>query len=324
MTPGRTTLVQLDLPDASNGPDASLHICKPPATPIHTRKKRALQVTPSARSRQIQIRNLPQSVPQWASGPIPFPIPEASQAREPEQPNSSIEAAFETKAKKFSQAGRALAELENLVAGKVREWEQAGLVKALELGTEIHNVIKKYCKGLNINNKNTIDSNITNRAKGNTPSWAQVAASSNSKEAPKGGFTKAHPTRIFIRLPPEHKARTANPYATLQKLRAEIPADVSKGIRSVQPVPSGLAVTLDVNASTIDNLDAKGKIANIFEGADVELEQKWVVFIILEAPRSFRDYDGNWQQITEQQAKEEFRLQTGIPLLKFYWAKSQE
>jgi hypothetical protein len=117
-----------------------------------------------------------------------FPIPETIQAREPAQPNSSIEAAFEAKAKKFIQAGRALAELENLVAGKVREWEQAGLVEALELGTEIHNVIKKYCEGLNSSNKNTAGSNIPNGAKGNIQSWAQVAASTNSKEA---GPTKA-------------------------------------------------------------------------------------------------------------------------------------
>jgi hypothetical protein len=52
--------------------------------------------------------------------------------------------------------------------------------------------------------------------------------------------------------------------------------------------------------STIDNLDVKGKFANIFEGADVELEQKWAVFIIPEAPRYFRDYDGNWPQIIEK------------------------
>lgn len=331
MTTGCTTISHLDPPDAPDVSVASNNIDKILSTPIRAGKKRAWEATPPAPSRQKPSGGGPtKNLPQWTAGPIPFPVPKASKAAGQGQLGKSIRAAFETKAKKLSEAGMALAELDNYISSKIRDWEKAGLTEALGLGREISNVVKKYCENLNSSNRSNNCSNVTNNNKGSSQSWAHIAANTSDSEAQKSKKaesrkpTDAPTARVFVRLPQEHRARAADPYATLQKLRAELPESVSKGIKGVQAVPTGLAITLKDSDTSAACLEAKEKIESILEGAEVELEQKWAVFIIPDTPRSYKDYLGGWQQITEQQAKEEFKLQTGIQPLKLYWAKAQE
>jgi hypothetical protein len=155
MTTGRTTPVQMDFPDAPDGPDASTNTGQLPTTPTRPRKKRAREATSPALPRPKHSGELSKSPPSWTMSLNPTPTPEAREARELTQPNSIIRSAFEAKAKKISEAGQALTELEGYISGKVREWEEAGLTEALGLGTEINSVIRRYCENLNSNNKDS-------------------------------------------------------------------------------------------------------------------------------------------------------------------------
>ena len=82
-----------------------------------------------------------------------------------------------------------------------------------------------------------------------------MAASSNHEKAKsiRGIEPKEHvqvpPTRLFVRLPQEHRARAARPYTSLQKLRAELPASIGIGIKEVQAVPTGLTIISKDSAS---------------------------------------------------------------------------
>jgi hypothetical protein len=261
-------------------------------------KERAQEAASPAPLQPKHSGEISKSHPSWTTRLIPTPTPEAREARELIQPNSIIRSTFEAKAKKISEAGQALAELEGYISGKVREWEKVGLTEALGLGTEINSVIKRYCENFNSNNKDSAGDNSTNSGNGNAKSWAYVAISSSNGEAPKAkamGTTRAPPTsatRLFIWLPPEHVARTANPYATLQKLRTELPEGIGRGIRGIQAVPSGLAITTKDGVSPAYNLDIKRKIAVFFKEAEVEAEQKWAVYVIPDSPCSYRNYEG--------------------------------
>ena len=282
MTTGRTTLVQLDLSDAADGPDASINTGMPAETAVRARKKRAQEETPPAPSRQKCNGEPTKSLPVRTTSLIPFPISEAGEDRELTQLNTRIRSTFEAKAKRINEAGQALAELEGLVSGKVREWEKAGLVEALGLGTEINYVMNRHCKNFDSSNKSSAVSDVTNTSKENTKSWVHITASSSNCEAPKAKETKTSKASPTIQ----------------QKLRAN---------RGVQVVPSRLAITTEDFISPANNLDLKGKIAASFEEAKVESEQKRAVFIIPDSPRSYRTYEGGQRQITEQKAKEEFK-----------------
>ncbi|BCR89218.1 uncharacterized protein ACHE_50416A [Aspergillus chevalieri] len=59
-------------------------------------------------------------------------------------------------------------------------------------------------------------------------------------------------------------------------------------------------------------------LERLIQGATAEVEQKWAIYALPNAPQQYNSYDGNQVPITEQMALEEFKLQTGLSPLKFY------
>ena len=318
-----TQAVGFDASDASGGSP------KQPSTPIRAGKKRARATSPTPSHRGRCDSGPTEGVPQWITGSAPF---RTSGATKPagSQLGMNIRTAYEAKAKRLSEAGQALAEMGDYISHKIDEWKKAGLSEALGLATEINNVVQNYCANLGKGSDSGNSSYGPNNGKSNPKSWASVAATPSprkaqvTQEARPKKHTPAPAARVFIRLPQEHKARTASPYATLQKLRAELPAEVSAGIKGIQAVPSGLAITLKDDGDSFAYPTVKDRVSKILDGAKVEKEEKWAVYVIPDAPRSYKDYTGDTQQISEQQISTEFKLQTSIQPMKLHWANTQE
>ena len=63
-------------------------------------------------------------------------------------------------------------------------------------------------------------------------------------------------------------------YAILQKLRTELPAEVSTGIKEIQVVLSGLAIILKDDDDFFTYSTMKDQISKILDSAKVEKEHK--------------------------------------------------
>lgn len=58
----------------------------------------------------------------------------------------------------------------------------------------------------------------------------------------KGPVRAEKPPRLFLRLPQDHPARRASPYASLETLRAHLDETSAAALKEVRQVPSGLAI----------------------------------------------------------------------------------
>ena len=265
------------------------------------------------------------TVPHWVVEPVPFrPSPANLNQMQGTPLGANIKAAYAAKAKKMSEAGQALADLGDYIAQKIDEWTKAGLTEALGLGSEINNTVQKYCENLSKDGTGSQGSTSAPGNKTTSPSWASVAARDTKGPKAQAAPSKAAstPPRLFARLPTEHKARASNPYATLHKLRTELPGNMGGMIKEVRAVASGIAIVPQTEWGSASLLQAKAEISKILDGVPVEQEQKWQSYIIPNVTRSYVDYTGKVQTIHDQQMEDEIVTQIGFKVEKAHWAKS--
>ena len=305
----------LDASYASNPPTAQ------PSTPTRAGMKRTRIATPQTPSRSQRAV----SVPHWVTEPVPFLTSPVSDKLQGTPMGATIKAAYAAKAKRMSEAGQALADLGDYITQKMDEWTKAGLTEALGLASEINDTVQKYCENLAKDGTGSQNSTSAPENKTTSLSWASIAANSaKATKSPKAATPKAASPapRLFARLPPEHKARGSNPYATLHKLRAELPESVGSMIREVRAVPSGIAIIPQAGWSSTSLFQARAQISKALDGAPIEQEQKWHSYIIPNVARSFVDYTGEVQVISDQQMEDEIATQFGFKVEKAHWARS--
>ena len=129
------------------------------------------------------------------------------------------------------------------------------------------------------------------------------------------------PLRLFLRLPADHPARHASPHAALQKLRSSLDPAITDTIKEIQHIPTGLAIGPKSTQAGQILHSKKEEIQQVIQGSNAELEQKWAIFVIPGTSKQYIGYDGSMVTISEQAAKEEFKLQTGITPLKLHWSR---
>lgn len=292
--------------------------------------------TPSERPHGVGT--LP-AVPQWVTEPVPFRgICATDHNPQRSQLGASIEAAYEAKAKKMSEAGLALADLGDYISKKICDWEKEGLTEALGLASDINDTVQRYCKNLTKDgndNQNGSSVPLQNNSDAPPTSWASAVkaastATTSVKDTAKN-TANANPKtttpkeaalpRLFARLPPDHKVRAINPYATLKQLRSELPAALGNHIKEVQAVPSGIAIIPRTDWGSACLIQAQAQISKVFDGALVEQESKWTSFVIPNVPCSYVDYTGQRQAISNTLLKEEVERQTGVKAEKVQWTK---
>ncbi|ODM20668.1 hypothetical protein SI65_03721 [Aspergillus cristatus] len=151
-----------------------------------------------------------------------------------------------------------------------------------------------------------------------------TAPKSNSQNIRKPHNTSPkpeRPLRLFLRLPTDHPARHASPHAALQKLRSSLDPAVTDTIKEIQHIPTGLAIgPKDAQGGQV-LLNRKEEIQQVIQGSNAESEQKWAIFVIPGAIKQYMGYDGSAVTVSEQAAKEEFKLQTGTSPLKLHWSR---
>lgn len=114
---------------------------------------------------------------------------------------------------------------------------------------------------------------------------AAIESKSDSKTTRKSYTTPpklGRPLRLFLRLPTDHPARQASPYAVLQKLRDDLGPTATNTIKEIQHVPTGLAIGPRDSHSGQILLDKKEEIQQTIQGSNAESEQKWAIFVIPE------------------------------------------
>ncbi|KAL1978471.1 hypothetical protein VTN31DRAFT_1330 [Thermomyces dupontii] len=96
-----------------------------------------------------------------------------------------------------------------------------------------------------------------------TPTFAQIVAKNTTPTQAKVAPTKTsktdRPTRVFIRLPPDHPARRASVIDTTDRLRRQLPQPLPALIKGVQHIPTGLAIIPRDSQSTEQLLAAEEK-----------------------------------------------------------------
>jgi len=96
---------------------------------------------------------------------------------------------------------------------------------------------------------------------------------------------------------------------------------ITDTIKEIQHVPTGLAIGPKSTQAGQILHSKKEEIQQVIQGSNAELKQKWAIFIIPGTSKQYISYDGSMNTISEQAAKEEFKLQTGVTPLKLHWSR---
>ncbi|BCR91414.1 uncharacterized protein ACHE_70257S [Aspergillus chevalieri] len=256
---------------------------------------------------------------------------------EPQSPNKQLEfelrknasIALQARAKKEEEEDEEILEFLNILDKKLSSMKQKNLPRASSFGKALQTFAHNYFTqpGANANNQG----HTANPAPASPPKTYANAIptpkpnNTTGKKLVVSAPKPARPLHLFLRLPTDHPARHASPHAALQKLRSSLDPAVTDAIKEIQHVPTGLAIGPKDAQSAEILLDNKDDIQQVIQGSNAELEQRWAIFVIPGAIKQYIGYDTSIVTVTEQAAKEEFKLQTGITPLKLHWSKrSQE
>lgn len=211
----------------------------------------------------------------------------------------------------------------------IAHWEKQGLPEAITLGQGLKDLLTQFTQQLRGEPPSTDVNPTTNHPQPRGRSYAQACQSANNPSQPPGLSANIRPSKLpskpqannprhlklprtFIRLPEDHPARLASPHTTLTLLQQHPITQISKGVKEVQKVPSGLALIPQNPEAGTQLLDYYSTLEQIFPIAKIELEQEWDTFVLPHVPSVYLDYAGKEVIITDQMVEEEFRFQTNL------------
>ncbi|KAL1952607.1 hypothetical protein VTO42DRAFT_4687 [Malbranchea cinnamomea] len=206
------------------------------------------------------------------------------------------QAASEAQAKDAQDNGLAAADMLDQITKSLEHMREKGLRGVLVLGEAIEKLVQDYIKGeLAPSTKPTVPNRQTDKAQ----TYASVAAAAAPTPIPKGPLPKK------------------------QKLRAELVELLAATIKTVQHIPTGIAITAHSIQDMETLLARKAEISAVLTGAKLEKEEHWVICIIPDLTPEYSSYVGGTQKLTAKQAAEEFELQTKLKPLQSRWARVQ-
>ena len=252
---------------------------------------------------------------------------------QPQSPNEQLgleltkhaNIALQTRAAKEKEEDKEILEILTLLDKKVSSMKQRSLARASSFGNALQIFVHNY---FTQPGTNTRDQGPTTNPGPASPPMTYATISSTSKSESKStkktytAPTKPErPLRLFLRLPTDHPARHASPHAALQKLHSSLDPAITDTIKEIQHVPTGLAIGPKSTQAGQILHSKKEEIQQVIQGSNAELEQKWAIFVIPGAIKQYIGYDGSMVTVSEQAAKEEFKLQTGVTPLKLHWSR---
>lgn len=256
--------------------------------------------------------------------PPTTPTHESPQSQLSSELQSHIAAAVALKTTQIKTTGDEVLELISMVSQKVVDWEKQSLQGAASLGRDIRTLVLNFGKNLTTGNPSEQENHHLPHPVHN--SYAKSVGSpstapSTQPKLPKTTYKTPQPEkplRIFLRLSKDHPARQASPHATMDILRKHLDRTCSAAIKEIQQVPSGLAIWPKDGPGLQLLTEHRELLERLIQGATAEVEQKWAIYALPNAPQQYTSYDGTQVPVTEQMALDEFKLQTGLSLLRFY------
>ena len=257
--------------------------------------------------------------------PSASPTHESPQSQLGLELQSHISAAVASRTAQIKNTGEEVLGLASLVSQKIANWEERCLPGAASLGKDIRTLVLNFSKNLATGHPaKEEDSHQSSSPAHNSYATAARTPLSTPRAIPtptKTPYKSPQPEkspRIFLRLPKAHPARQASPYATMDILRKHLDKTCSSAMKEIQQVLSGLAIQ-PRDGLGLHLLIGHGRaLESLIQGAKIEVEQNWAIFVLPNAPQHYTGYDGTQVPISEQMALEEFKLQTGLFPLKFY------
>lgn len=291
---------------------------RPPKRPRPETPRKATQAPPTHKNWQ------PPRQPDLDTPPT-SPSHEGPQSQLGLELQSHVAAAVASRTAEIKTTGDEVLELVSMISQKVSSWEEKSLRGVASLGKDIRALVLNFSKSLATGDPSKEEENQQSPPSEHT-SYAVAARTTPNgpKTHPKIPRTPykspklEKPPRIFLRLPKDHPARRASPHATMDILRKNLDRTCSTAVNEIQQVPSGLAIQPKDGLGLHLLSERKKALECLIQGARAEVEQKWAIFALPNAPQGYTSYDGAQMPISEQMALEEFKLQTGLSPLKFY------
>ena len=256
--------------------------------------------------------------------PPTTPTHESPQSQLGSELQSHIAAAVASKTSQIKTTGDEVLELVSMVSQKVIDWEKQSLQGAASLGRDIRTLVLNFGKNLTTGNPSEQESHHPPHPVHNSYAKTVGSPSTAPRTQPKLPKTTykppqpEKPLRIFLRLSKDHPARQASPHATMDILRKHLDKTCSAAIKEIQQVPSGLAIWPKDGPGLQLLTEHRELLERLIQGATAEVEQKWAIYALPNAPQQYTSYDGTQVPVTEQMALDEFKLQTGLSPLRFY------
>lgn len=292
------------------------------------------QTTPVESTPDEQVTTLPTSVSpdmdmDMDMDSIDNPPPALPEPRSPDgqldhELTRHVSNILQARATSEKQEDEDILEILSLLDEKISSMKQKEQPRAFSFGKALHTFVQSF---FTQSTAKVQDQGPTvNQAPASRPqTYAAAIESKSDSKTPRKSYTTppklGRPLRLFLRLPTDHPARQASPYAVLQKLRNDLGPTATNTIKEIQHVPTGLAIGPRDSHSGQILLDKKEEIQQTIQGSNAESEQKWAIFVIPGATKQYMGYDGSVVAVSEQAAKEEFKLQTGTSPLKLHWSR---
>lgn len=321
----------------------------PPTTPMRISSAlSSLTSTPTQKSRMLRFAD---------TAPAPHT---RSRSETPYSPGDPFIASDKISSKKisgnitkateiaFDKERLAIAEREQIAEEYARALDEAtsciqqlGLGKAIgQLEEALSQVIKRFAHGENLLNNDAgragLANSIYDRSQGNAKTTKLSYADATKTQLPYkfganlppkpstpalGHSTNARKpdNRIFVRLPEDHPTRDHHVHAIktalVNKLGLEGPT-----VKTIQKVKSGLAIVL-TDGKHADQLLEKAQTITAIIGGKVEKAEEWFTYVVDHVPRTLTSLDGKSWDVTEEMAREEVQLITGLVPTKLTWSK---
>ncbi|ODM15573.1 hypothetical protein SI65_08807 [Aspergillus cristatus] len=257
--------------------------------------------------------------------PVTLPEPQSLNEQLEFELSKHASIALQAWATREKEEDKEILELLTLLDKKVFSMKQRSLTRASSFGNTLQSFVHNYFTQPSM--VACDQASTANPAPARPPQTyaaATTASKSDSKTTRKPQTISSkpeRPLRLFLWLPTEHPARHASPHAALQKLCNSLDSAVTDTIREIQHVPTGLAIRPKDAQSGEILLNKKEEIQQVIQGSNAEPEQRWAIFVIPGAIKQYMGYDGSVVTVSEQAAREEFKLQTGTMPLKLHWSR---
>ncbi|ODM21471.1 hypothetical protein SI65_02315 [Aspergillus cristatus] len=256
--------------------------------------------------------------------PPTTPTHESPQSQLGSELQSHIATAVASKTVQIKTTGDEVLELVSMVSQKVIDWEKQSLQGAASLGRDIRTLVLNFSKNLTTGDPSEQENHHLLHPAHN--SYAKTVGSPSTAPRTQPKLPKAtckppqpeKPLCIFLRLSKDHPARQASPHATMDILRKHLDKTCSAAIKEIQQVPSGLAIWPKDGPGLQLLTEHRELLERLIQGATAEVEQKWAIYALPNAPQQYTSYDGPQVPVTEQMALDKFKLQTGLSPLRFY------